>query len=126
MVADAHRVLILEDDREIATVLSDTLSDEGYDIRCAANGQEGLAILSQWVPHLILLDLTMPVMDGRSFRDAQRNLTPPLADLPVIVLSGTRDVRAQAEYMAAAAAIAKPFELEDVLNTVARICESTR
>ena len=126
MVADRYRVLILEDDREIATVLSDTLSDEGYDIRCAPNGQEGLVILAQWVPDLILLDLTMPVMDGRSFRDAQRQLAAPLADLPVIVLSGTHDVRAQAEYMAAAAAIAKPFELDDVLSTVARVCGSSR
>jgi DNA-binding NtrC family response regulator len=46
-----------------------------------------------------------------------------MADAPVIVLSGARDGYAQAEALAAAAFIAKPFELDDVLNTVARVCQ---
>jgi CheY-like chemotaxis protein len=121
---DRHRVLIVEDDDQIATVLRDTLSEEGYEARSAANGQIGLDLLQRWVPHVILLDLMMPVMDGQSFRAAQRALPRPMADAPVIVLSGARDGHAQAEALAAAAFIAKPFELDDVLNTVARVCES--
>jgi len=123
---DPFRVLIVEDDEQIALVLEDSLRDEGYDVRCASNGREGLTLLGRWTPHVILLDLMMPGMDGRSFRAAQRALPRPLADLPVIVLSGARDARAQAEQMAAAAAIAKPFELDEVLNTVESICQQAR
>ena len=68
----------------------------------------------------------MPVMDGRSFRAAQRQLPPATAALPVIVLSGARDAHAQAEALSAAAAIAKPFELDEVLSTVGRVCQQSR
>jgi CheY-like chemotaxis protein len=120
---DRDRVLIVEDDESIATALVDTLRDEGYDARCAANGQEGLAVLASWTPQVILLDLMMPVMDGRSFRIAQRALPGRLGELPVIVLSGARDAHARAEEIGAVAAIAKPFDLDVVLSTVARICQ---
>ena len=126
MLGDPYRVLILEDDDQIATVLEDTLRDEGYDVQCVPNGWEGLSILARWSPDVIILDLMMPVMDGRSFRAAQRQLPPATADLPVIVLSGARDAHAQAEAMAAAAAIAKPFDLDDLLSTVGRICQQSR
>jgi DNA-binding response OmpR family regulator len=121
-MTDRRRVLILEDDHQIATVLADALHDEGYEIQWVPDGRQGLAILKQWTPHLIILDLMMPVMDGPAFRAAQGRLPPSLAGVPVLVLSGARDARAQAENLAAAAAIAKPFELDDVLNAVARIC----
>ena len=126
MPADRYRVLILEDDEQIAAVLEDTLRDEGYEVRCVPNGWEGLAELARWSPDVIILDLMMPVLDGRSFRAAQRRLPPATAEVPVIVLSGARDARAQAEAMAAAAAIAKPFELDDVLSTVGRVCQQAR
>jgi CheY-like chemotaxis protein len=93
----AYRVLIVEDDAQIAAVLGETLRDEGYEVRRASNGQEGLAILGQWTPDTIILDLMMPVMDGKTFRAEQRRLPEPLAGLPVIVLSGARDAHAQAD-----------------------------
>jgi two-component system OmpR family response regulator len=121
-MSERQRILIVEDDDQIATVLRDTLCEEGYEARCAANGRLGLSLLQQWVPHVIILDLMMPVMDGQSFRAAQRALPRPMSDPPVIVLSGARDGHAQAEALAAHAFIAKPFELDDVLYTVARVC----
>ena len=124
-MGERHSILILEDDDQIATVLRDSLSDEGYEIRFAPNGQEGLRILEQWVPDVIVLDLMMPVMDGPAFRAAQRALQPRLANVPVIVLSGARDARAQAHRLAAAAAITKPFELDELLMTVSRVCRQS-
>src|SRR3954470_13547168 len=122
-VADGTRVLVVEDDEHIAVALVDTLRDEGYDAQSAPNGRAGLALLDRWTPHVIILDLMMPVMDGRSFRAAQRQLSPALASLPVIVLSGSRDARARAEELEAVAAIAKPFDLDEVVRTVARVCQ---
>lgn len=126
MIGDGYRVLVVEDDDQIATILEDMLRDEGYEVRWAPNGQEGLAVLERWTPHVIILDLMMPTMDGRSFRAAQRALPPAVAEVPVIVLSGARNARAQAEALAAVAAIAKPFELDEVLRTVDRVCRQAR
>jgi CheY-like chemotaxis protein len=118
------QVLIVEDDVQIATVLSEALADEGYEVRGAANGREGLSILETWTPQAIVLDLMMPIMDGRAFRAAQRTLPGHLADLPVIVLSGAHNARAHAEELGAVAVLAKPFDLNEVLDTVARICQT--
>ena len=126
MTGDRCRVLIVEDDEQIATVLEDALRDEGYDVSCMPNGQRGLDHLKRWTPDLIVLDLMMPTMDGRSFRAAQRELPGALSDVPVIVLSGARNARAQAEAMAAVAAITKPFDLDEVLATVDRVCRHDR
>jgi DNA-binding response OmpR family regulator len=117
------RVLIVEDDAQIAAVLGETLHDEGFDIRRAGDGREGLAILSQWTPDAIILDLMMPIMDGPTFRAAQRLLPAPCGTVPVIILSGARNARAQAEAMAATAVITKPFDLDDVIDRVRAICQ---
>src|SRR5215213_274731 len=79
-MCEARRILILEDDVQIATVLRDSLGDEGYEVRCVANGRDGLLVLQSWEPDLILLDLTMPMMDGPTFRSAQRMLRPAVAN----------------------------------------------
>ena len=112
----------MEDDAQIAAVLGETLRDEGFDVRRASDGQEGLSILSQWTPDAIILDLMMPVMDGPTFRAAHRQLPPPVGMVPVIILSGARDARAQAEALAATAVITKPFDLDEVVERVRTVC----
>ena len=92
------------------------LADEGYAVRAAPDGRAALALLETWRPHLILLDLMMPVLDGWGFR-ARQLATPGAEDLPVIVLSAARDMRVEA--LRPAAVVPKPFDLELLLNTVA-------
>src|SRR5581483_10950225 len=72
----ARRVLVVEDDRGIRDLLAAVLTDEGFDVRQAANGKEALAVLERWQPDAILLDLMMPVMDGWTFRREQRRRPP--------------------------------------------------
>lgn len=115
-----RRVLIVEDEDAIGEIVSDALALEGYDVRRARDGQEAMRILGTWLPHLILLDLMMPVMDGRTFRAAQRQLDGDAARVPVIVLSAAREARAQAEEIGAVEALSKPFDLEQVIASVGR------
>ncbi len=84
------RILLVEDDDALREALAEVLADEGYGVDAAANGQEALDRLdrSRPVPDLILLDLVMPVMDGWTFRDAQRR-DPRLARIPTVVLSAS-------------------------------------
>lgn len=60
----AARVLVIEDDPRAGTLLAQLLQEEGYDVRLAADGAEGLAAASDFDPHFVLLDLQLPVVHG--------------------------------------------------------------
>jgi two-component system chemotaxis response regulator CheY len=126
MLACLPRVLIVEDEDAVGEIIVDILSDAGFAVRRARNGREGLAVLGQWLPRVILLDLMMPVMDGWTFRAEQRRLSGPEAEVPVIVLSGARDVRMRAGELQAVQAISKPFDLDEVVGAVERWSQPTR
>jgi two-component system response regulator MprA len=112
-------VLIIEDDDAIALVVEDLLQGEGFDVRRAADGRAGLDVLDDFAPQVIVLDLMMPELDGWGFRAAQQRLGPPLAEVPVVVLSGAREASAAGIDLAAVAVVMKPFEL-DVLTDAVR------
>lgn len=58
------KILLVDDEPDILEILSFNLSNEGYQIFTAENGKEGLELAAQHLPHLIILDVMMPVMDG--------------------------------------------------------------
>jgi len=111
------RALVVEDDPCIREVLEIVLDQDGYEVRTASNGRKALEILSDWQPAVILLDLMMPVLDGRGFR-AEQLRDAQLAPIPVVVLSAANDVRQQASTMGAAACLQKPFDADELLATV--------
>jgi CheY-like chemotaxis protein len=111
----AARVLVVDDDPGLRGLLTTVLEDEGYDVRAAANGRAALDLLEAWLPRVIVLDLMMPELDGWAFRVAQLT-TPGAAQVPVIVLSAAREV--QTEVLKPAAFVPKPFNLEQLLDTV--------
>jgi PAS domain S-box-containing protein len=84
--AGKRSILIVEDDRAAADVVSRTLADEGWQVRIADNGKVALRMMQEHLPSLIVLDLMMPLMDGFEFaaelrrRDAWRSI-------PVVVLT---------------------------------------
>ncbi|MDQ3264883.1 MAG: hybrid sensor histidine kinase/response regulator [Myxococcota bacterium] len=114
-------ILIVEDDAELREPLADILRDEGYEVETAANGLEATTRLRNpgTVPNLILLDLMMPVMDGWHFR-AEQLKHPALASIPVVVLSGTADVRREATALGAVGYVSKPYKLDVLLSVVRR------
>jgi CheY-like chemotaxis protein len=114
---DPARVLVIEDEESIGEVIVEVLGDDGYEVRRARNGREALDVVQFWPPAIIVLDLIMPIMDGRAFRDAQQRL-PGLALVPVILLSGSREVEVQGDEIGAVAAIEKPFDIDRLLDTV--------
>ena len=85
-------VLVVDDDADARARLRGVLERSGWSVVEAANGQEALDIVGRAVPQLILLDLTMPVMDGFAFLHALREL-PDGRDVPVVVLTA-RDLSA--------------------------------
>ena len=115
----AKRILIVEDDRAVLETVGGVLEEEGYDVSRAADGREALSRLEGDVlPDAILLDLRMPVMDGWSFRNAQRRASH-LASIPVVAMSADATSRAQA--ISADAFLRKPLDLDDLLATIRRV-----
>jgi DNA-binding response OmpR family regulator len=111
------RILVVEDDVGLRETLTEILRDDGHDIRVAEDGQAGLAVIEEWVPDLIVLDLMMPGMNGYAFREAQREL-PDAATTKVLLLSAAHEVEAAADELQADAWLVKPFGLYDVLGAI--------
>jgi CheY-like chemotaxis protein len=114
-------ILIVEDEHDIRTVLTEILEDEGYSVASVPNGLDALAFLQQQHPRLILLDLGMPVMTGWEFRERQRR-DPALADIPVIVMSATPHLNRTAAALQVADCLDKPIELNALLGMVEQYC----
>jgi CheY-like chemotaxis protein len=111
----AKSILVVEDDAAIRSLLVDVLTDEGYSVRAAADGEEALALLGEALPALIILDQLMPRMDGAAFRAVQRT-RPDLAPIPTLLLSAVRDLPEQALALDLAATMPKPFNLDELLG----------
>lgn len=80
------RVLLVEDDQELAEVYTARLEAEGFEVAWTANGEEALAKATQFVPNLILLDIMMPRISGFDVLDILRH-TPETKHTKIIVLS---------------------------------------
>lgn len=111
-------VLVVEDDDSVRNFISLALEDEGYPVVTAPNGAAALDLVREVAPRVILLDMRMPVMDGWAFARAYRAAPGPHA--PIVVLTAARDTAERAAQIDAAAYLAKPFDLDDLLAVVAR------
>lgn len=110
-------VLVVDDDPDTVETMRDILEEEGHTVLSARNGLEGLEVALRVVPDLVLLDLDMPVMDGRAFLDAVRR-TPELAGVTVVVLSGAADDRLPCE------SVRKPLRLDTLLGLIGRVADA--
>ena len=113
------RVLIVDDDESIRDFLAMALTDDGYDVATAEEGQRALDVARRWDPALILLDMRMGGMDGWGFARAYRRVSRRRA--PILVVTAARDAAVYAAQIEADAFLAKPFELRDLLGLVARL-----
>jgi len=122
-MTSTHRVLVIEDDELIRDSLVEYLGDQGYQAMGAVDGLDALAKLrgGDPLPCVMVLDLMMPNMDGRSFREEQRR-DATLAAIPVIVLSAYRDVAKNAAELAVEDYLAKPLKLQVLLELVKKHC----
>jgi DNA-binding response OmpR family regulator len=84
------KVLIVEDDKSLADVLEIALKEAEFNVIRADNGQAGLELLKSQIPDLVILDLMMPVMDGKTMLAKLREI-PDFKYLPVIVLTNAGD-----------------------------------
>jgi CheY-like chemotaxis protein len=119
-------ILIVDDDNDVRSALSELLQEEGFSVEAAPNGREALARLraSKVHPAVILLDLMMPGMDGWDFRSEQMR-DPQLASVPVVIVSASgfsrESIRTQFK---PAAYVEKPIEKEVLLGAIREVVRS--
>jgi CheY-like chemotaxis protein len=119
------RVLVVEDDVEIRQCIGEVLEDEGFAVTLAPHGRAALISLVGEAPrpHVILLDLMMPVMDGHRFREEQLKM-PDVAAIPVIIMSADNGWHDRA--LAAAGGMRKPIDVHELLSLVRRVAALAR
>jgi len=109
------RILVIEDDADVAESLCLLLESYGYETLCAVDGVAAFERLKQGkLPDLILLDLMLPRMNGWEFREAQLADTR-LREVPVLVLSAVGEL---AEPIEADQLLRKPFSPEKLIETI--------
>ncbi len=113
------RILVVEDDSALAQALSDTLMLSGYEVLTATDGEQALARLDRDSIDMVLTDVQMRPMDGRALL---RNLRARFQELPVLVMTayGTVEQAVEAMKLGAVDYLAKPFEVNDLLQKVER------
>ena len=111
-------VLIVEDDPDLLSLVAMILRDAGYEVAAAEDGLQALARVEERMPGVILLDMRMPVMNGWEFAREYRARFARAA--PIVVVTAAEDARARAQEIGADAWLEKPFDLDDVVRTVAR------
>ena len=118
---DHCTVLVIEDDEATRAFVVAALSDEGYTVVAAANADDGAQLARQLSPALILLDLLMPGGGGLHFLEGYRggNGTRPA---PVVVMTAASDLARQEIQALADGVLAKPFELDDLIEVARRHC----
>lgn len=116
-------VLVVDDDEDIREALGEILVDNGFRVSIAGNGQEAINLLrnGSHTPGVILLDLMMPVMDGRTFRKHQLE-DASINQIPVVVMSAFRDGAERAEDLAATAFLKKPLNIRELVSILSDVC----
>ena len=111
------RVLVVEDQRDLAHLLSHNLRHEGLEVRVVADGREALPAVRTWKPDLVILDLMLPGMDGF---EVLRGIRGDRQDLPVLILSarGEEQDKIRGFRLDADQYVTKPFSLVELLERV--------
>src|SRR5262245_24724606 len=111
-------ILVVDDEYAILDALRAILEDEGYAVLTAADGKEALELLDKGpVPDALLIDVMMPIMDGREVVEVVRK-RPATSTVPVILMSAAPRALARGADLGVAANLQKPFAVDTLLDTL--------
>ena len=113
-------ILIIDDETEMLTLLTDILEVRGYSVIAADNGIDGFNLAKAKRPDVIILDLAMPDMDGGQVAQQIRE-TPQTEHIPIIFLTGllSKDIEANNKHMVGGNVMfAKPCDFDELINQI--------
>ena len=117
MVETKKKVLVVDDERAILTVLSIKLRISGYDVVTASNGEQALGLVESTCPDIMLLDVIMPGMDGFEVLEKVR----ATSRLPIIVFSARPENAQKALSLGANYFLAKPMDVDEMVRRIGRL-----
>jgi CheY-like chemotaxis protein len=112
-------ILVVDDDDDFREALSEVLTDAGYPVQQAENGEVALSKAAEEAPGIVLLDLKMPVLDGWGVMERMRG-DPRSASVPILILSAY-GFEWEAELLGAQGYIPKSVGMEEILE---RVCKA--
>jgi nitrogen regulation protein NR(I) len=120
-----NTILIVDDDSQLRHSFEKLLAEEGYNVKAAATGEEGLAAVRKDPPDLVVMDVRMPGMNGLDTFRLMREAEPKL---PVLIMTafGTTDTAIEATKLGAFDYVLKPFEIPDILHLIEQALEAGR
>ncbi len=119
-MAEKRRILVVDDEDALRTVLSAELNSEGYEVGTAADGMEAVSELQKMKYDLVLLDIKMPNMNGFEVLKVIKEKHPGTR---VIMLTGFADLKnaIESKKLGAEDFVSKPYDLVDLLTTIDRV-----
>jgi two-component system response regulator VicR len=116
------KILVVDDERDIAEIVCELLADNGYETITAYDGEQAIEMVKKHRPDGLVLDIKMPVIDGIGVIKFIRG-TPDLAKTPIVVLTATQfvpDAREQFKNLNVNTWMAKPFEPVELIDAVGK------
>ena len=117
---DKSRILVVDDEEALRTVLSNELAGEGYEVESASDGDEAISKVQNKKFDLLLLDIKMPRVDGF---EVLRFIKKTYPAVKVIMLTGFADLKnaIESKKLGAEDFVSKPYDLVDLLTTIERV-----
>jgi DNA-binding NarL/FixJ family response regulator len=115
----SKKIQLIEDDHEIAALISADLVDRGYEVIVSHTGQDGFVSILKNLPDLILCDISMPIMSGFDILKSLSDLAPQIGKIPFVIITALND-RAnalEARRLGADDIVVKPIDFE-ILHTI--------
>jgi DNA-binding NarL/FixJ family response regulator len=118
-MTSAKKILLIEDDHEIAALIGAELVDRGYQVSVSHTGQDGFVSILKKFPDLILCDVNMPVMSGFDILKSLNDLTPQIGKIPFVIITALSDRTnaLEARRLGADDIVVKPIDFE-ILHTI--------
>jgi DNA-binding NarL/FixJ family response regulator len=119
MVEVRRKILCIDDDREIAVLIAEELSNRGFEVIVAYDGHEGFVAILKLMPDLVLCDISMPIMSGFEVLERLNALAPRLGHIPFVFLTALADRESElrARRLGADDYVTKPIDF-DMLNMI--------
>jgi DNA-binding response OmpR family regulator len=124
-MSNAYKILVVDDDPYILMSLEFLMKKNGYDVMVARNGTEAQELVEKQVPHLVLLDIMMPDVDGYEICRYIKK-TPHLKDVKVVFMSAkTKEADIKKGYdLGAALYVTKPFSTRELVKQIKELLSS--
>jgi CheY-like chemotaxis protein len=119
------RILVIEDEKDIRGMFRELLSERSCEVLTAANGQEGLSLMEEELPDLVILDIAMPVMNGYQFLEKVKE-DQRMKDIPVIAISGVDTDIDRLKELGTDEFLSKPFSSTVLLDTMWRLLKKSQ